>query len=82
MRTVLIAIALSMLLSVGCNKDDDSNNVVNSGPEHYIGNTQSHVFHRSNCSYLPNAENRITLNSCDEATSQNYTPCGHCNPCQ
>lgn len=46
----------------------------------YVGNKQSHKFHRSSCSYLPDADNRRIFKSRDAAISAGYDPCGHCNP--
>lgn len=46
----------------------------------YIGNKNTHKFHLSTCSYLPEKQNRIAFDSYDEAISNGYDPCGHCNP--
>lgn len=46
----------------------------------YVGNKKSHKFHRSSCSYLPDADNRRIFKSRDAAISAGYDPCGHCNP--
>lgn len=46
----------------------------------YIGNKNSHIFHHSTCSYLPDAANQITFDSRDEAIAAGYEPCGHCHP--
>lgn len=78
MKVVAIILVTLMLFAVGCDKDDSSND----GPSYYIGNRQSSVYHRPDCSYLPASQNRVTLNSCGDAQAQGYTPCGHCKPCQ
>ena len=46
----------------------------------YIGNKNSHKFHRSTCSYLPDAENQKTFSSREAAISAGYEPCKRCNP--
>lgn len=46
----------------------------------YIGNKNTHKFHLSTCSYLPEKQNRIAFDSYDEAISNGYDPCLHCNP--
>lgn len=46
----------------------------------YIGNLNSHKFHYSWCSYLPDQENQIVFSSRDAAVSAGYTPCGRCHP--
>ena len=46
----------------------------------YIGNTNSHKFHRPNCRSLPAEKNQIIFNSRDEANLAGYSPCGICNP--
>lgn len=48
--------------------------------DHYIGNTNSHKFHRSTCSYLPDESNQIYFDSRDEAIDAGYSPCGRCHP--
>lgn len=46
----------------------------------YIGNSETKVFHRSSCSYLPAAENQVAFSTRNAAIGEGYTPCGHCNP--
>lgn len=46
----------------------------------YIGNSKTKKFHRSSCSYLPDASNQVSLDTRDDAVSGGYSPCGHCNP--
>lgn len=46
----------------------------------YIGNLNSHKFHYSWCSYLPDQENQIVFSSRDAAVSAGYDPCGRCQP--
>lgn len=48
--------------------------------DYYIGNAKSGVFHDSDCSYLPDSKNQVIISSREEAISQGYRPCGHCNP--
>lgn len=48
--------------------------------EPLIGNLNSHVFHRQNCSGLPAEKNRIVFDSRSEAEAAGYTPCGRCKP--
>lgn len=48
--------------------------------ETYIGNLNSKVFHREDCSNLPAEQNRITFSSREEAVDEGYSPCGNCKP--
>ena len=51
-----------------------------SQPGTYIGNLSSHVFHRPDCSGLPEEQNQVTFSSREEAVAAGYTPCGRCDP--
>ena len=46
----------------------------------YIGNVNSHVFHRPDCANLPLEKNRILFESRSDAVEAGYTPCGGCKP--
>lgn len=46
----------------------------------YIGNKNSHRFHRPTCSSLPTEQNRIYFKTRAEAINAGYTPCKICNP--
>lgn len=46
----------------------------------YIGNRNSKVFHREDCSGLPAQQNRVTFGSRADAVAAGYTPCGNCKP--
>lgn len=46
----------------------------------YIGNVNSHKFHHSWCSYLPDQENQIVFSSREGAIAAGYDPCGRCYP--
>ena len=46
----------------------------------YIGNSSTHKFHESTCSYLPSKANQVYFDTRDEAVEAGYVPCGHCNP--
>ena len=48
--------------------------------ESYIGNKNSHVFHKENCSSLPKEENQVRFSTRQKALDANYKPCGRCNP--
>lgn len=48
--------------------------------DRYIGNMNSKVFHRPDCSSLPADRNRIYFNSRQEAIDAGYSPCKNCNP--
>lgn len=52
----------------------------NNQPGTYIGNINSHVFHRTDCSGLPAEQNQIAFGSREEAVNGGYTPCGRCKP--
>ena len=53
-----------------------------SGPDYYVGNKNSHVFHLPTCSGAKSMseKNRVELKSRDEAIAQGYTPCSMCDP--
>lgn len=48
----------------------------------YVGNRNTHVFHRPECSSVTamKAGNRVGLSSRDRATGDGYRPCGRCDP--
>ena len=46
----------------------------------YIGNVNSHVFHRSDCPGLPAQQNRVYFTDRSDALAGGYTPCGRCAP--
>ena len=53
-----------------------------SGYGDYIGNSNTHKFHESFCSWADNIKpgNRVSFSSRGDAISSGYSPCGHCNP--
>lgn len=46
----------------------------------YIGNKNSQVFHRSDCSGLPAEQNRVYFDSRKAAVAEGYKACSRCNP--
>jgi len=48
--------------------------------DHYIGNSRSLRFHRPSCSGLPSEQNRVILDTREEAVNEGYEPCGNCKP--
>jgi competence protein ComEC len=46
----------------------------------YIGNTNSHIFHRPSCHSLPSEKNRVYFKTREEAIKAGYKPCKRCNP--
>jgi competence protein ComEC len=46
----------------------------------YIGNVNTHEFHKTTCSYLPAPANQTTFNTRQDAINAGYNPCGHCKP--
>ena len=46
----------------------------------YIGNVNTHKFHRPTCGSLPDEKNRAYLSSRDEAINLGYVPCKKCKP--
>ena len=50
--------------------------------EIYIGNKNSHVFHKTTCSSAKSmsAKNKIEFTTRDEAIEKGYKPCSKCNP--
>ena len=51
-----------------------------SGSGSYIGNRNSHKFHRPSCSTLPAEQNRVFFNTREEAVIAGYDACQRCNP--
>ena len=47
---------------------------------YYIGNINTHKFHRPSCSGLPAEKNRVILDTRDMAINEGYDPCGTCKP--
>ena len=46
----------------------------------YIGNQNSHVFHRPSCASLPLEKNRVYFANRSDAVTAGYTPCSKCSP--
>lgn len=48
----------------------------------FVGNKNSHVFHKPDCSSAKKAksENKVYFSTRDEAVSSGYTPCKRCSP--
>jgi len=46
----------------------------------YIGNVNSHKFHRPDCSGLPDEKNRKIFKNKAEAVEEGFEPCGRCRP--
>lgn len=46
----------------------------------YIGNKNSKKFHLPDCKSLPSEENRVIIDSREEAINSGYSPCGICKP--
>ena len=66
---------------------DSSSSSYNSYPDtsgygDYVGNSNTHKFHSSYCSWEDNIKpgNRVSFSSREDALSSGYSPCGHCNP--
>lgn len=64
-------------------KADNQNNAVietesNTDTGSYIGNKNSKKYHSSDCSQLPNEENRVYFSSKSEAENQGYEPHKNC----
>lgn len=48
--------------------------------EEYVGNVNSKIVHKPNCSSLPNENNRSYFKSLEEALNQGYRGCKRCKP--
>lgn len=71
----------SLAFTVQKNADAQTNPTQgDSQPGTYIGNVNSHVFHRADCTGLPAEQNQTAFGSREEAVSAGYTPCGRCKP--
>ncbi len=62
------------------NQDADTNPGEAEGVGTYIGNKNSQVFHRPDCTGLPAGQNQVVFDSRAEAVAAGYTPCGRCKP--
>ena len=62
------------------NQDADTNPGEAEGAGIYIGNKNSQVFHRPDCTGLPAGQNQVVFDSRVEAVAAGYTPCGRCKP--
>ncbi|MCL2163560.1 MAG: MBL fold metallo-hydrolase [Oscillospiraceae bacterium] len=47
---------------------------------YYIGNINTHKFHRPSCSGLPIEKNRVVFNTREDALNAGYDSCGTCRP--
>lgn len=47
---------------------------------YYIGNVNSHIYHRPTCWTLPDLRNRTYFDTTQEAKNAGYRACGNCDP--
>ena len=61
---------------------NNSEKIVSDDLSSYIGNSNSHKFHRPDCKSVMKMsdKNKVTFNSREDAVSQGYTPCHICTP--
>lgn len=71
---LLALLLLVLLLTSACVPD-----VTASGSRRYIGNSKTHVFHKTSCSYKP-TKNIVYFESRSEALELGYRPCQKCRP--
>jgi len=45
-----------------------------------LGNTETHVFHKSDCNFAESKNCTAVFNARDDAIKEGYNPCGICNP--
>ncbi len=45
-----------------------------------LGNTDTHVFHKSDCNFAESKNCTAVFNARDDAIKEGYKPCGICNP--
>ncbi len=45
-----------------------------------LGNTETHVFHKSDCNFAESKNCTAVFNARDDAIKQGYNPCRICNP--
>lgn len=57
--------------------EEDKENI---DAESYIGNKNSKIFHKEDCSSTVSEKNKIDLNTRKEAISKGFRPCKRCNP--
>ena len=60
----------------------EQNSTVENTKTEYIGNLNTHIFHKSTCGSVGtmNEENKIIFEGRDDAINDGYTPCKRCNP--
>ncbi len=60
----------------------DTNDKTQPDKETYIGNKNSKIFHKPDCSGAKNMsdKNKVYFNSREKAVKDGYKPCGSCNP--
>lgn len=58
--------------------EKSTNNKSQDVQETYIGNKNSNIYHDINCNKLPSPENRVSLNSREQAESEGYSPHSVC----
>lgn len=66
--------------SAGGSGSDSASSATPSDEGGYIGNRNSHKFHRPSCASLPVEHNRIYFDTRDEALAAGMAPCKKCNP--
>ncbi len=81
-KKLLFILFICLLLLTGCggNTAYVSSTKMNTEYSMYIGNKNSHKFHKPDCYTLPYEENRIYFGSTDEALSTGFAPCKNCKP--
>jgi len=69
----------SVCFIVERNANIETNPTVKEGGEsYYIGNMNTRKFHRPSCSGLPAEQNRVILETYEEAITKGFEPCGIC----
>lgn len=67
-------------VSVSKNANAQTNPTEKTKEDAYIGNKNTKVFHRPDCSYLPAEKNKVKFSTRSEAVELGYAPCGTCKP--
>ncbi len=81
-KRILSLLFICLFLLTGCSKNTSYVSSAEIYTEYtmYIGNKNSHKFHKPDCYTLPYAENRIYFDNLDDALSSGFSPCKNCEP--
>ena len=80
---LLVSVMLMALAACGAHESATTNKATTAYEDsdgNYIGNINTHKFHRPSCSFLPDSQNRVYFDTWEEAIDAGYEGCQKCNP--